>query len=147
MYFELCHFKQDCEVRAYYEGLPGGFLVPFQNFLRFPCSHIGFPYLFPFNKPLITSINSLPQKKQKKKRKKTPKTKLIKEESTGFYYINTNEIPGELSRENLQLVTSENNMLSSHVKISPLLQLHNKSRLSHQKPIKVKWFGISLVFI
>ena len=29
-----------------------------------------------------------------------------------IYYINTNEIPGELSRENL---------ISSHVKISPLL--------------------------
>ena len=41
----------------------------------------------------------------------------------------------------------ENNMLSSRVKISPLLWLHNKSRLSHQKTIKVKWFGISLVFI
>ena len=27
-------------------------------------------------------------------------------------------------------------MLSSHVKISPLLWLHNKSRLSHQKTIK-----------
>ena len=37
-------------------------------------------------------------------------------------------------------------MLSSHVKISPLLWLHNKSHLSHQKPIKVKWFGSSLVF-
>ena len=36
------------------------------------------------------------------------------------YYINTNEIPGELSREN---------MISSHVKRSPLLWLHNKSRL------------------
>ena len=55
-----------------------------------------------------------------------------------IYYINTNEIPGELSRENL---------ISSHVKISPSLWLHNKSRLSHQKTIKVKWFGISLVFI
>ena len=55
-----------------------------------------------------------------------------------IYYINTNEIPGELSRENL---------ISSHVKISPLLWLHNKSRLSHQKTIKMKWFGISLVFI
>ena len=54
------------------------------------------------------------------------------------YYINTNEIPDELSRENL---------ISSHVKISPLLWLHNKSRLSHQKSIKVKWFAISLVFI
>ena len=56
-----------------------------------------------------------------------------------FYYINTNEIPGELSREN---------MTSSHVKItcylrtkrSPLLWLHNKSRLSQRK---VKWLGIS----
>ena len=28
-----------------------------------------------------------------------------------------------------------------HVKISPLLWLHNKSRLSHQKTMKVKWFG------
>ena len=55
-----------------------------------------------------------------------------------LYYINANEIPGERSRENL---------ISSHVKISPLLWLHNKSRLSHQKTIKVKWFGISLVFI
>ena len=32
-------------------------------------------------------------------------------------------------------------MLSSHMKISPLLWLHDKSRLSHQKTIKVKWFG------
>ena len=48
------------------------------------------------------------------------------------------KITGELSRENL---------ISSHVKISPLLWLHNKSRLSHQKTIKLKWFGISLVFI
>ena len=45
-------------------------------------------------------------------------------------------MPGELLREN---------MISSCVKISPLLRLHNKSRLSHQKSIKVKWFGISLV--
>ena len=41
-----------------------------------------------------------------------------------FYHINTNEIPGELSLENL---------ISSHVKISPLLWLQNISRLSHQK--------------
>ena len=53
-----------------------------------------------------------------------------------IYHINTHEIPGELSRGNL---------ISSHVKISPLLWLHDKSRLSHQKTIKVKWFGISLV--
>ena len=37
--------------------------------------------------------------------------------------------------------------ISSHVNILPLLWLHDKSRLSHQKTIKVKWFGISLVFI
>ena len=55
-----------------------------------------------------------------------------------LHYINTNEIPGDRSHENL---------ISSHVKISTLLWLHSKSRLSHQKPIKVKWFGISLVFI
>ena len=54
------------------------------------------------------------------------------------YYINTNEIPGELLRKNL---------ISSHVNISPLLWLHNKSHLSRQKTIKVKWFGSSLVFI
>ena len=45
-------------------------------------------------------------------------------------------MPGELLREN---------MMSSCVKISLLLRLHNKLRLSHQKSIKVKWFGISLV--
>ena len=49
--------------------------------------------------------------------------------------------------QKLDIFTCENNMLSSHVKISPLLWLHDKSRLSHQKTIKVKWFGISLVFI
>ena len=63
---------------------------------------------------------------------------LYKVEKT-FYYINTNEIPaGEHSRENL---------ISSHVKILPLLWLDNKLRLLYQKTIKVKWFGISLVFI
>ena len=64
--------------------------------------------------------------------------KLIKMSNKTYYYINTNEIPGELSHENL---------VSSHVEISPLLWLHNKSHLSHQKTIKVKWFGSSLVFI
>ena len=61
---------------------------------------------------------------------------LFLQQNNNLYYINTNEIPGELWRENL---------ISSHVKISPLLWLHNKSRLSHQKTIKVKWFCISLV--
>ena len=37
--------------------------------------------------------------------------------------------------------------LISHVEISPLLWLHNKSHLSHPKTIEVKWFGILLVFI
>ena len=63
---------------------------------------------------------------------------LFNKDNKIIYHINTNEIPGELSRKNL---------IYSHVKISPLLWLHNKSRLSHQKTIKVKWFGISLVFI
>ena len=43
-----------------------------------------------------------------------------------LYYIYTNEIPSELSGENL---------ISSHVKTSLLLRLHNKSHLSHQKTI------------
>ena len=43
--------------------------------------------------------------------------------NNAFYYINTNEIPGELSRENV---------ISTHVKIPPLLWLHDKSRFSHQ---------------
>ena len=40
-------------------------------------------------------------------------------------------------------------MLSSHVKISPLLWLHNKSRLSHQKTIKSEmvWYFISVYII
>ena len=59
-------------------------------------------------------------------------------ENSCIYYINTNEIPCELSREN---------MISSHVKISMLLWLHNKSHLSQEKTVSVKWFGISLVFI
>ena len=48
---------------------------------------------------------------------------------------------------NLIFHMCENNMLSSHGKISILLWLHNKSRLAHQKTIKVKWFRISLVYI
>ena len=38
-------------------------------------------------------------------------------------------------------------MLFSRVKISPLRWLHNKSRLSQEKTVSLKWFGISLVFI
>ena len=57
-----------------------------------------------------------------------------------FYYINTNEIPGELSRENL---------ISSHMKISPLLWLHNKSLLSHQKNYlsEMVWYFIGVYII
>ena len=47
-------------------------------------------------------------------------------------YINTSEIPSELSRENY-------NMLSSHVKRSPLLWLHNKSRLWKQADLVCHW--------
>ena len=59
-----------------------------------------------------------------------------------LYYINTNEIPGE---RKLDIFTCENNMLSSRVKISPLLWLHDKSRLSHQKT--KKWNGLIWYFI
>ena len=45
------------------------------------------------------------------------------------------------------IFTGENNKLFSHVKISPFIWLHNKSRLSEEKTVSVKWFGISLVFI
>ena len=48
------------------------------------------------------------------------------------YYINTSEIRSELSRENFIIFTREDNMLSSHVKRSPSLLLHNKSRLFHR---------------
>ena len=64
-----------------------------------------------------------------------------------FYYINTNEIPGELSHKNLISSHVKITCYLHNVKISPLRWLHNKSRLSHQKTIKVKWFGSSLVFI
>ena len=44
-------------------------------------------------------------------------------------------------------VSFHENLISSHVKIFLLLWLQNKLRLSHQETVKVKWFGISLVFI
>ena len=60
--------------------------------------------------------------------------------NTVIYYINTNEIPGELLLENL---------ISSHVKMSPLLWLHDKSRISHQKSNKSEmvWYfiGVSII--
>ena len=40
------------------------------------------------------------------------------------------------------IFTCENNMLHTP-EISPLLWLRDKTRLSQQKTIKVKWFGIS----
>ena len=47
-----------------------------------------------------------------------------------IYYINTSEIPSELSRENF---------ISSHVKRSPSLWLHNKSRLWKQADLVFHW--------
>ena len=41
--------------------------------------------------------------------------KVTNDRNISFYYINTNEIQGELSRENM-IFTCENNMSSSHVK-------------------------------
>ena len=49
-----------------------------------------------------------------------------------IYYIKTNEMLSELSRKNL-ISSHVNNMLFSHVKISPLLWRHNKPHLSDQK--------------
>ena len=46
------------------------------------------------------------------------------------------------------IFTPENNMLSSHVKRSPLLWLYIVNHaLRAKENIKVKWLGISLVFI
>ena len=55
-----------------------------------------------------------------------------------FYYITTNEIPGGLSCKKHAIFARENNMLSSHVKRSPLLWLCNKSLLSQEKAITVE---------
>ena len=55
-----------------------------------------------------------------------------------LYYINANEIPSELSGKNM-ISSRETNMLSSHVKRSPLLW--------QKKGVELKWFCISLVFI
>ena len=48
-----------------------------------------------------------------------------------IYYINNSEIPSELSRENF---------ISSHVKRSPSLRLHNKSRLWKQADLVFHWY-------
>ena len=53
-------------------------------------------------------------------------SKITNRKKKTFYYVNTNEIPSELSCESL---------ISSHVKISPLLRLPNKPHLSDQKTI------------
>ena len=51
---------------------------------------------------------------------------------SSIHYINTSEIPSELSRENF---------ISSHVKRSPLLWLHNKPCLfhSHKNNMSFAW--------
>ena len=59
----------------------------------------------------------------------------------------TNAPPRDNTKIPFSSKRTENSMLSSHVKISPLLWLHDKSRLAHPKTIEVKWFGISLVSI
>ena len=57
-------------------------------------------------------------------------------------------MPSELSRENL-ISSCENNMLSSHVKISPLLRFHNKPHLSDPKNYlsKMVWYFIGVYII
>ena len=69
--------------------------------------------------------------------------------------INNNEIPGELSCKDICSYVKITRYLHTPLAIvlnrgtrerSPLLWLQNKLCLSQQKAIKVKWFGISLVF-
>ena len=43
------------------------------------------------------------------------------------------------------IFTRENNMLSSHVKISPFLRLHNKSRLLQQKLKGLVFIGVYII--
>ena len=64
-----------------------------------------------------------------------PKIEFI---NTFYLNIDTNKIPGELSRKN---------MLSSHMKRSPLLSGYIIIAPFTENAIKVKGFGISLVFI
>ena len=57
------------------------------------------------------------------------------------YYINTSEIPGEVSREN---------MISSQVKRSPLLWRHNNSRILQQEKLfkrEIVWNFIGVYII
>ena len=57
------------------------------------------------------------------------------------YYINTSEIPGEVSREN---------MISSQVRRSPLLWLHNNSRILQQEKLfkrEIVWNFIGVYII
>ena len=54
---------------------------------------------------------------------------------TSIYFINTNEIPSELSCENLKTSSHVIFTCHWHVKISPLLWLHKKPHLSDQKTI------------
>ena len=59
-------------------------------------------------------------------------------------YINTNEIPGELLRENMISLH-----LFSHVKRSPLLWLHNKLNLLQKKKIylcEMVWHFIGVMY-
>ena len=57
------------------------------------------------------------------------------------HYINSNEIPAELSREN----TCENNILSRE-KMTVAMVTYLRHVYYKKKILKVKWFGISLVF-
>ena len=63
-----------------------------------------------------------------------PNKQLLRAWIPKYNYINTNET--ELSREN---------MLSSHVKRSPLLLLHNKSRFRSES--EVVWYFVSVYMI
>ena len=65
---------------------------------------------------------------------------------TFLLYINTRETRCAFAQKH-DIFARENNMLSSHVKRSPLLWLHNKLCLSQQKAIKMKWYFIGVYII
>ena len=82
------------------------------------------------------SDQETPIKKERRRRK-------TKEEDLVLLYKHQWNIRWAFARKH-DTFTCENNMLSSHVKRSRLLWLHDKPRLLQQKAVKGKWFGISL---
>ena len=75
---------------------------------------------------------------------------IINDINNNFYHVKKKRKKYQVSfrvKTLYSVFTRENHMLCSHVKSSPLLWLHNKSRFSQQKTIQLKWFGIWLMFV